>query len=739
MVATTNNSKAHLYSDGPLIWHGFVLMLWLPLTLLAFYLAEAAFLNTPGQLPPAQLSWLAPWRWPLALSLLLIAATLPYHYHRRVGRRLIRPFNQLQEKLLSSREIAQTFNINKSDAVSNLHTLIDTLEQQVTLMRRQHQSMQDAITSAEQANSAKSEFLANMSHEIRTPLTAILGHLHLLSASKLETSQQVNVDRITTAARILLDVINDILDFSRIESGKLELESVSFELQTVLSNMHAMLNLQAKNKGLSFNIEAPSDSHSLIGDPLRLSQVLLNLTNNAIKFTDSGYVQLAVTVTALEHQHSQLSFRISDTGIGMSQAEIERLFQTFSQADSSTTRRYGGSGLGLAICQQLVEQMGGHISVQSVPAEGSTFSFAISLKNGQKDQDLQLEELEPASPSTLAGMRILLVEDNALLTEYQSALLQGHGALVSCAEDGLAAIAQLQSDPSFDIVLMDIQMPRMDGLTASREIRKQYSPQQLPIIAMTAHALQAEVEKSLEAGMNAHLCKPVESKLLFSTLLRFARERHATPTGTVSSPPPANTVLPDNMQHFDLASALSSMGGKPSLLRRLLKKMQQEYRGSADELARLLQDDEHATALRLAHSLKGVAATLGATQLQSAAHQLESALRDEPDADHHLLAAALGTQLAACIAELDQLFASDDASQADNKAGKTLIEQADWDTLITLLKERNIRASRHFAELKPRLAQISALDVAEIDIAMQCLDYAHALNLLRPLGKRLNF
>ena len=395
-------------------------------------------------------------------------------------------------------------------------------------MRRKEDELRLARDLAEQSAKAKSEFLANMSHEIRTPMNAILGMTHLLDDTSLTDKQRGFVDQARHSANLLLHIINDILDFSKIEAGKMDMEDVNFSLRKLIAHAQNGVDTQAAGKGLKIHTEIEPDvPDRLSGDPLRLEQVLLNIAGNAVKFTREGGVSLRVSRAREQAEPGRIAllFEISDTGIGMTPEQVSGLFQPFSQADTSTTRKFGGTGLGLAISRSLVAMMHGKIWCASQPGQGSKFSFLAVFGLPE-----QMEQAEPAgrpedfacATADLQGLRVLLAEDNEINQMIAVELLESRGIVVDAANNGLEALEALRKN-KYDIVLMDIQMPEMDGLTATARIRENPKFQDLPVIAMTAHAMIGDREVSLEGGMNDHITKPIDPELLYAALARWGR------------------------------------------------------------------------------------------------------------------------------------------------------------------------------------------------------------------------
>ncbi len=383
--------------------------------------------------------------------------------------------------------------------------------------------LHDARARAEEPSRWKSDFLANMSHEIRTPMNAVIGMSHLVLSSSLDAQQRDYVQKIQRAGQHLLGLINDILDFSKIEAGKLDIEAIDYPLHEVLDHVASLVGEKCAAKGLELIFDvAPELPERLHGDPLRVGQILVNYANNAVKFTERGDIVVRALSTTGSQGDALLRLEVQDSGIGMTPDQLQRLFRSFQQADSSTTRKYGGTGLGLAICKNLAELMGGRVGVSSKPGHGSLFWVELPLQPARAPAapaSLHLDEVQQ-SLASLRGARVLLVDDNDLNQQVGVDLLAQAGVVVDVADNGLQALECL-ARTRYDAVLMDMQMPVMDGLTATRRIRENPEWAQLPVLAMTANAMTGDRERCLQAGMNDHIAKPIDPPQLMRQLLRW--------------------------------------------------------------------------------------------------------------------------------------------------------------------------------------------------------------------------
>lgn len=544
------------------------------------------------------------------------------------------------------------FHGHKDDEIGSLifafNTMLDEIEardvQLIThrdLLEQQVASRTEELLRAKQASETaaqvKGAFVANMSHELRTPMNAIIGLSKLVLLGDLQPKQRDYMQKIHSVSQLLLGIVGDILDFSKIEAGRLHLLVEPFSLVRLLDDVSELFLLSAEEKGVKINMYLDDRlPRKLIGDPLRLGQILNNLLGNAVKFTEKGHIDIGVGYVAQDYATTTLCISVRDTGIGMSDAQMAKLFQAFSQADDSITRRFGGTGLGLAITKSLVDMMGGHLAVSSRLGSGSEFRMTLRLSHllsADKDdermdeqQDATVVDVLPVLPPALRGSHILLVEDNAVNQLVAVDYLRQIGLRVSVADDGQHAIdLLLDEEQAFDVVLMDLHMPMMSGFEATRIIRQNDRFARLPIIAMTADVLEDCRERCLESGMNDHIAKPIDWSRLCQMLVRYIDRTEALPYKPMTTNVNPTFDMP-RLPGVDLTVAGQLCGFNVVLYQKMLAMFYQHHRNDLPGIHEACRCGHYSAAAERVHKLNGAIAALGAMQLSTRLKSLESAL-----------------------------------------------------------------------------------------------------------------
>lgn len=460
-----------------------------------------------------------------------------------------------------------------------------------------------------------------MSHEIRTPMNAIIGMAGLIAHTPLSDRQTSYINAIRTSANNLLVIINDVLDFSKIESGKLELESIGFELSQVVDTLVETIGHKAEEKGIALSSSIDKRiSPIVMGDPVRLNQILLNLVNNAIKFTSEGFVDLQCICVKESYDSQTVEFRIQDTGIGISQNKMHTIYDSFSQEDESITRRFGGTGLGLSICKQIADLMGGSIHVESEKGKGSIFFFTVEFARGT-DKDL-IKAGDEIIPTSLQGIKILLVEDHDINRYLAISILHEWKASVDIAENGVEAVAQARIN-TYDLILMDMQMPVMSGIEATRLIRNELKLS-VPIIALTANAIKGDYEKCLEAGMNDYISKPFDPVRLFNKIIALV------PLDPETRPEDESPQTTAQANLYNLSRLKAMSHGKKEFVVNMINIFKEKTPATLLQMNQCFQENQLDRLAALAHQLKPSIDFMGIEQLKMEVRMLEKCQGKNP-------------------------------------------------------------------------------------------------------------
>ncbi len=604
-----------------------------------------------------------------------------------------------------------------------------------------------ARDAANVANRAKSEFLANMSHEIRTPLNAIIGFSALTLKTSLPPRQKDYIGNVHSAGELLLNIINDILDFSKIEAGQLKMEQIPFRLDIMIANAYSMVQEKALEKGLNLLVKTtPEAAVCLIGDPHRLAQIIVNLLNNAVKFTEHGEVSLETSLFAEKNNRVQLQFSIRDTGIGISAEQINKLFQPFTQADGSTTRKFGGTGLGLSISKQLTELMGGEIWCESTPGVGSSFSFTAWFGIGQAsdiDQYAAVDAMNRRQKEQyfdFSGSHVLLVEDNEMNQKLAIELLKATGAVVTLAINGEEAVTMITGGGTeYDLVLMDIQMPIMDGYEATRRIKSDSRFTHLPIIAMTSYAMEEERQKIIEAGIDAHISKPFDVRTMLQVMKSFLREQESSVHSNERLEYDGEEIAIPDIAGLDSAAALDRLDGDRKLYLWVLRTFVENDSHAPSKIEEALRVEDTDLAIRLAHTIKGAAGAVGAVELEVLGRSLENAIiKGDSSVGVMGILECFAAEMNRLTADLANHLPASPQNDGDTLPGTLDMAAVSpiLSRLLVYIKGNNGRAELYLDDYQKELAWLPDSEVKQLKTHLKNFNFDAAHDALLSLSAR---